>query len=77
MTSSDWFKWSVIVLLISAAIQALTGIALFFSLLVSRPALLESVSEVHEYNGLVMAVLVIIHISFNWGWIKNHILVKK
>ena len=77
MTKAELFKWSVIALLISAAIQALTGIALFFSLLVSRPALLESVSEVHEYNGLVMAVLVIIHISFNWGWIKNHIFIKK
>jgi len=77
MTGSGLFKWSVIALLISVAIQALTGIALFFSLLVSRPALVESVSEIHEYNGMVMAVLVIVHIYFNWGWIKNHILIKK
>jgi uncharacterized membrane protein len=45
-------------------VQAFTGILMFLE------KDTELCSEIHEYNGLVMIGLIIIHITLNWGWIK-------
>ena len=34
----------------------------------------ELIFEVHQYNGLFMIVLVVMHITLNWGWVKANIL---
>jgi len=57
------------VLFISAVIQIITSILIFSGLLRSK-----EVAELHEYNGIVFIVLVLIHIYLNWGWVKSQIL---
>ncbi|MFA4982195.1 MAG: DUF4405 domain-containing protein [Candidatus Omnitrophota bacterium] len=61
-------------LLLSFITQAVTGLIFFFGIDVpNKHALL----ELHEYNGLLMAALVVIHVTLNWGWIKANILKKR
>ena len=37
----------------------------------------EIVGKIHENAGIVFAIFAILHISFNWKWIKTQILKKK
>ncbi len=37
----------------------------------------ELVGEIHESAGIVFAIFAIIHISFNWKWIKTQIITRK
>lgn len=60
-------------LLLAFLVQAATGI--IFSLEIHVPAM-ELLSEIHEYVGLLMVVLVIAHLSLNWGWVKANIFKK-
>lgn len=69
MDKAKLFKMVNIALLISAAIQIVTSILIFSGILRS-----EAVVEVHEYNGIIFIVLVLIHVYLNWGWIKSQIL---
>jgi cytochrome b subunit of formate dehydrogenase len=52
-------------------IQAVTGIIFTF---VSNIPYVQLLAAIHKYNGVLMVVLVIIHVSMNWGWIKANIL---
>ncbi len=57
-----------ILLFISVLFQSVSGlIMLFFSI---EPEWMDSV---HSYNGLAMAILVVLHIILNWTWIKTQI----
>lgn len=64
------------ILFISAVIQALTGISLAFRLFISMPKIFESIAEIHEHNGFILVVLILIHLILNWGWIKIQIFKK-
>ncbi|MCX5716266.1 MAG: DUF4405 domain-containing protein [Candidatus Omnitrophica bacterium] len=52
-------------LLLSAIIQMLTGVFLFFNLFAKQ---LSFMSSLHEYNGIIFTALVLIHIWLNWRW---------
>ena len=58
-------------LFISMLIQLLTGIILFFDLFASKAKLFEMITRLHGYNGFILAVLIIIHLALNWGWIRS------
>jgi hypothetical protein len=30
--------------------------------------------EIHEYNGFIFVALVLLHLFFNWGWVRANIL---
>jgi cytochrome b subunit of formate dehydrogenase len=71
MNKARLLKIVNLLLFISMAAQALTGLVLFFDLFVSRAKLFEIISEVHRYNGLVVTLLIITHLAMNWNWIKS------
>jgi hypothetical protein len=52
-------------LLASFLIQAFTSIVIFFQLSEDR-----IIYQTHKYNGLLMVILAISHIAFNWGWVR-------
>ena len=61
-------------LFISMLAQVCTGIILFFDLFTGRPRLFEMIAQIHRYNGVVLAALVVVHLLLNWGWIKAQFL---
>ena len=71
MNKAKLLKIVNLLLFISMAAQALTGLVLFFDLFISRAKLFEIISEVHRYNGLVVTLLIITHLAMNWNWIKS------
>lgn len=58
------------ILACSFLVQVITSIIIFFDIKIPNR---ESVFEIHEYNGLLLIALAIIHITLNWGWIKANI----
>jgi hypothetical protein len=54
-------------LFISLSVQAVTGLVMFFDLKVPH---LKMFYELHQYNGLLFAVLAVTHLALNWGWVK-------
>jgi hypothetical protein len=54
-------------LFLSLAVQAVTGLIMFFDLKVPN---LKMIFEVHGYNGLLFAALAVTHLILNWGWVK-------
>ncbi|MDD5439081.1 MAG: DUF4405 domain-containing protein [Candidatus Omnitrophica bacterium] len=61
-------------LLLSFVVQAGTGIIIYLKIrLPFRPAIF----EVHTYNGLLVILLALIHLTLNWGWIRSSYLIKK
>ena len=58
-------------LFFSFTLQAATSIIIFTKIKVPHR---EFVFEAHEYNGLCMILLAVIHIALNWGWIKVNFL---
>jgi hypothetical protein len=66
--------WSNGLLLVSALLQACTGALLFFELdlVIGFP-----VSDIHKYNGPILALLIVLHIILNWKWFKAHYFSKK
>ena len=61
------------VLLVSFIVQAASSLIIFFRIKLPNTPL---VFTVHEYNGLLIIVLMVLHIWLNWGWIKMNILRK-
>ena len=64
-------KVTNVLLFAALIIQALTGLALAFHLLFSRPKLYEMMGEAHERVGFVFVALAVFHIYLNWGWVKS------
>jgi|WetSurMetagenome_2_1015567.scaffolds.fasta_scaffold632000_2 hypothetical protein len=54
-------------LLISSVIQAIAG------LLLLSPSASETIAEIHKYNGVAIIILIIIHLAFNWEWVKKNL----
>ena len=61
-------------LLLAAIVQVFTIVIIFFRIKVPNSSL---VFEIHEYNGLLMVLLIAVHITLNWGWIKANFLKKR
>ncbi len=76
MNKANLLKITNVLLFISAAIQVLTGVTLFFDLFIAQAKVFEFITQVHRHNGPVFALLVALHLSLNWGWIKNQFFSK-
>lgn len=61
-------------LILIALIQSVTGIVLALDL---KLTFTESLLDFHKYNGLLLVALIILHMIFNWGWIRLNLLNKK
>jgi hypothetical protein len=62
------------ILFLVVMLQALSGLIFIFHLQVLPMAF---VGEFHEYNGLVLVALALVHLALNWGWVKSNFLRKK
>ena len=71
MNKINALKITNLLLFISMAAQISTGVVLFFGLFMANARLFEAIAQMHRYNGLVAAILVIAHLALNWGWIKS------
>jgi cytochrome b subunit of formate dehydrogenase len=69
MNKNTRLKTANSVLAVSFVIQAITGLILFFA-----PDSSETAAGIHKYNGLALAILILLHIAFNWGWFKTALL---
>ncbi len=61
-------------LLLAAIVQVFTIVIIFFRIKIPNSSL---VFEIHEYNGLLMVLLIAVHITLNWGWIKANFLKRR
>jgi hypothetical protein len=52
---------------LSFLVQAITGIMLTRSIGIS---FIDKTAHIHEANGTVFLLLVIIHLTLNWSWVK-------
>ncbi len=62
------------ILFVSAIIQISTGIILAFHLF---KKIMGFIGEVHEYNGFLLSLLILIHLYLNWSWVKATFFRKK
>lgn len=62
------------VLFFSFVLQVITSIIIFFKI---RLPNMEAIFEFHEYNGLLMILLALVHITLNWGWIRANFFKKR
>lgn len=67
MDRTKWLMSLNMVLFLSMFLEIITGVILFFEMFASWLTL---IFLVHAYNGFLIIGLVIIHLMFNWGWIK-------
>ena len=63
-------------LIISFLLVTLTGIFKFRGIRESLTGLYEAIpratmSGIHDWSGVAMAVLVLVHLILNWDWIKS------
>lgn len=58
-----------LILFVSGAVEAATGLAMFFKLFASKPGVFGLMLKIHEYNGLFFIFLVAMHIFQNRGWV--------
>ena len=70
MNKAASLKVTNLFLFISMLAQLFTGIILFFDLFTGKAKLFEMIIRIHRYNGFILALLVVIHLILNWGWIK-------
>ncbi len=61
-------RWSNGLLAISALVEIVTGLMLFFDAEYIGPV---DTIDVHKYNGLIFIVLVAIHFWLNWPWFRT------
>lgn len=61
------------ILFISFMVQAATASVMVLHIRVPH---LRSIMELHEYNGILMVILVAIHVTLNWGWIRANFFKK-
>lgn len=66
MNKQKALKWLNLALFALFAVQAVTGVLAFTGLL-ENP---EIAGEIHEYAGLVMVIIVLVHLWLNWSWVK-------
>lgn len=57
-------------LFLSMSVQVATGLVLMFGLFVSSPVIFSAITELHEHNAILLIILILIHLSLNWGWVR-------
>lgn len=64
-----------LILLFSFLLQCITSMIIFFRI---KTPVRQMIFEIHEYNGLVMIMLAMMHVVLNWSWIKaNYLTYRK
>lgn len=63
-----------VVLIVSFMVQVFTVVVIFFHIKVADAHMIH---EVHEYNGLLMVALALLHLALNWGWVKANLFKRK
>lgn len=73
-----FLKISIALLMLSFLIQVITVVCIMFMRdILMRMKVFHAVFEVHEYNGLILIGLVLVHLFFNWGWVKSNFLKQR
>lgn len=67
MNKNQWLKFVNPVLFFVFVVQAVTGLVIFSQWNIPP---LGVIFEIHKYNGLMMIVLAMIHLTLNWNWVK-------
>lgn len=73
MNKQKALKWLNLALFGLFLVQAVTGVLAFTGLLEDA----EAAEELHEYAGLAMVLVVLLHLWLNWGWVKLNFLKKR
>jgi len=73
MNKQKTLKWLNLALFALFVVQAVTGVLAFTGLLENA----EVAGEVHEYAGLAMVLVVLVHLWLNWGWVKLNFFKKR
>ena len=55
-----------------ACIQSVTAL-----LMMMVDSVGETIREFHEWNGIVLLTVAVIHVSLNWSWIKTNYFTKR
>jgi len=71
MNRAQLYKTVGLLLLFSFAAQAATAVIMLLKIRVPH---MQAVFQVHQYNGLLMVILALMHVILNWGWIKANVL---
>lgn len=78
MNKAILLKISIVLLMCSFLIQIITAVCMVFMQgPMIRMGIFGALAEIHEYNGFVLIGLVIVHLFFNWGWVRNNLLKKR
>ncbi len=67
MNKSEMLRFVNLPLALSFLAQAATALIIFSGIKLPFKAL---IFDIHEYNGLLLITLVLVHIYLNWGWIR-------
>lgn len=77
MNRLKFMKIATLALFISAALQAITGIVLFFDeVFSSLTKFLQLSANLHKYNSPILVFLVAVHLYLNWGWVRANFFKK-
>ena len=71
MNKARLFKVVNAALILSAIVQFTTVVMIMAHIKAPNARM---VFEIHEHNGIVMCVLIMMHVMLNWGWIKANFL---
>jgi hypothetical protein len=75
MNKAKLFKIATILLAVSFLVQVATVVGMvFLKSFLMRLGILGIFFEIHEYNGFIFVALVLLHLFFNWGWVRANIL---
>ncbi|MCX5665889.1 MAG: hypothetical protein NT036_02430 [Candidatus Omnitrophica bacterium] len=78
MNRAKLFKAANVLLAISFLVQVITVIGMvFFKGILRQLGISGIFFEIHEQNGFIFVALVLVHLFFNWGWVKVNILKRK
>ena len=55
------------ILFIVLSVQACTGLIFILRL---KTSYLRTIAEIHEYNGMFLVGVAILHVTLNWNWIR-------
>jgi hypothetical protein len=78
MNKVKLFKRATILLVVSFLAQAVTVVGMvFLKGFLMRLGVLGIFFKIHKYNGFLFVTLVLVHLFFNWGWIRANILKRK
>jgi hypothetical protein len=67
MNGTKWLKLVNPLLFLTLITQVLTGVIFIFRI---NTGYNRFVGELHQYNGIFLAVIALAHLILNWSWVK-------